>query len=37
MSKTKKIPEFKREAEERAFRESHDSSDYEKKKGQKGV
>lgn len=28
MSKTKKIPEFKREAEERAFWESHDSSDY---------
>ncbi len=28
MSKLKKIPEFKNEAEERAFWESHDSSDY---------
>jgi predicted DNA binding CopG/RHH family protein len=28
MSKIKKIPEFKNEAEERAFWESHDSSDY---------
>jgi len=28
MSKLKKIPEFKSEAEERAFWESHDSSDY---------
>lgn len=28
MSKPKKIPEFKTEAEERAFWESHDSSDY---------
>ncbi|MBN7796332.1 BrnA antitoxin family protein [Parahaliea mediterranea] len=28
MSKAKKIPKFKTEAEERAFWESHDSSDY---------
>jgi len=28
MSKLKKIPEFKSEAEERAFWERHDSSDY---------
>ena len=28
MSKTKKTPEFQSEAEERAFWESHDSSDY---------
>ncbi|TQE93179.1 MAG: hypothetical protein FKY71_18360, partial [Spiribacter salinus] len=28
MSKTKKIPEFQDEAEERAFWESHDSSEY---------
>ena len=28
MSKTKKIPEFKNEAEERAFWESHDTTDY---------
>ena len=28
MRKTKKIPEFKSEAEERAFWETHDSSDY---------
>lgn len=28
MSKLKKIPKFKSEAEERAFWESHDSSDY---------
>ncbi len=28
MSKLKKMPEFKTEAEERAFWESHDSSDY---------
>lgn len=28
MSKIKKTPEFKSEAEERAFWESHDSSDY---------
>lgn len=28
MSKRKKIPEFKNEAEEREFRESHDSSEY---------
>ena len=28
MSKLKRIPEFKSEAEERAFRERHDSSDY---------
>lgn len=28
MSKLKKIPEFNSEAEERAFWESHDSSDY---------
>lgn len=28
MSKLKRIPEFKSEAEERAFWESHDSSDY---------
>lgn len=28
MSKTKQIPEFKNEAEERAFWESQDSSDY---------
>ncbi|WP_019612122.1 BrnA antitoxin family protein [Thioalkalivibrio sp. AKL7] len=28
MSKTKKIPEFLDEAEERAFWESHDSSEY---------
>ena len=28
MSKAKKIPEFKSEAEERAFWETHDSSDY---------
>jgi predicted DNA binding CopG/RHH family protein len=28
MSKLKKIPEFKSEAEERAFWESHDSSEY---------
>jgi predicted DNA binding CopG/RHH family protein len=28
MGKLKKIPEFKTEAEERAFWESHDSSDY---------
>ena len=28
MSKLKKIPEFQNEAEERAFWESHDSSDY---------
>lgn len=28
MSKMKQIPEFKNEAEERAFWESHDSSDY---------
>lgn len=28
MSKAKKIPEFKTEKEERAFWESHDSSDY---------
>ncbi|WP_018649438.1 MULTISPECIES: BrnA antitoxin family protein [unclassified Thioalkalivibrio] len=28
MSNTKKIPEFQDEAEERAFWESHDSSDY---------
>jgi predicted DNA binding CopG/RHH family protein len=28
MSKLKKIPEFKSEADERAFWESHDSSDY---------
>ena len=28
MSKVKKIPEFKTEAEERAFWEKHDSSDY---------
>jgi predicted DNA binding CopG/RHH family protein len=28
MSKPKKIPEFKTEAEERAFWESHDSADY---------
>ncbi|MDX3773369.1 BrnA antitoxin family protein [Chromatiaceae bacterium AAb-1] len=28
MSKAKSIPEFKTEAEERAFWESHDSSDY---------
>lgn len=28
MSKVKKIPTFKTEAEERAFWESHDSSDY---------
>jgi predicted DNA binding CopG/RHH family protein len=27
-TKRKAIPEFKTEAEERAFRESHDSSDY---------
>ncbi len=28
MSRAKKIPEFKTEAEERAFWETHDSSDY---------
>ncbi len=28
MSKLKKIPKFKTEAEERAFWESHDSADY---------
>ena len=28
MSKAKKIPEFRSEAEERAFWESHDSGDY---------
>ena len=28
MSKLKKVPEFKTEAEERAFWETHDSSDY---------
>ena len=28
MSKKKKAPEFKTEAEERAFWEQHDSSDY---------
>lgn len=28
MSKLKKMPEFKTEAEERGFWESHDSSDY---------
>jgi predicted DNA binding CopG/RHH family protein len=28
MNKAKKIPEFKTEAEERAFWESHDSSEY---------
>ncbi len=28
MRKPKKLPEFKTEAEERAFWESHDSSDY---------
>jgi hypothetical protein len=28
MSKLKKIPEFKNEAEERSFWENHDSSDY---------
>lgn len=28
MSKLKRIPEFNNEAEERAFWESHDSSDY---------
>lgn len=28
MSKAKKIPKFRSEAEERAFWESHDSSDY---------
>ena len=28
MSKAKKIPEFKTEAEERAFWEKHDSSEY---------
>jgi predicted DNA binding CopG/RHH family protein len=28
MKKLKKIPDFKNEAEERAFWESHDSSDY---------
>ena len=28
MSKTKKTPKFKSEAEERAFWETHDSSDY---------
>ena len=28
LNKTKKIPDFKTEAEERAFWESHDSSDY---------
>jgi hypothetical protein len=28
MSKAKKIPEFKSEAEERAFWETHDSSGY---------
>ncbi len=28
MNKHKKIPEFKNEAEERAFWESHDSSEY---------
>lgn len=28
MSKLKQIPEFKTEAEERAFWETHDSSDY---------
>lgn len=28
MSKLKQIPEFKTEAEERSFWESHDSSDY---------
>ncbi|WP_019594135.1 BrnA antitoxin family protein [Thioalkalivibrio sp. ALM2T] len=28
MSKSKKVPEFQDEAEERAFWESHDSSDY---------
>jgi predicted DNA binding CopG/RHH family protein len=28
MSKAKKIPEFKTEAEERAFWETHDSSEY---------
>lgn len=28
MSKAKKVPEFKTEAEERAFWETHDSSDY---------
>lgn len=28
MSKLKKMPEFKTEAEERAFWETHDSSDY---------
>lgn len=28
MSKAKEIPEFKSEAEERAFWETHDSSDY---------
>ena len=28
MSKLKKRPEFKTEAEEREFRESHDSTDY---------
>lgn len=28
MSNTKKIPDFKTEAEERAFWESHDSSEY---------
>ncbi|MFN3714168.1 MAG: CopG family antitoxin [Alcanivoracaceae bacterium] len=28
MSKPNKIPEFKTEAEERAFWESHDSADY---------
>ncbi len=28
MRKSKKLPEFKTEAEERAFWESHDSSDY---------
>ncbi len=28
LNKTKKIPDFKTEAEERAFWEGHDSSDY---------
>ena len=28
MSKAKKVPKFKTEAEERAFWENHDSSDY---------
>lgn len=28
MSKLKKVPEFKTEAEERAFWESHDSTEY---------